>query len=86
MFFDKNDGVGIFPDNSFLYVSINTDEFGILCPDGSYHVTVNVDGGTGFYAGASGTLYSEGYTNSVTSDGTISTLIGTITGTIEFSD
>jgi hypothetical protein len=85
LFFDKNDGVIIFPDNSFLYISINKDEFGIICPDGSYHVTANIDGGTGFYAGASGTLYSEGYTKGATDDGTISSLIGKITGTIEFS-
>lgn len=97
-YFIKNDMVAVFPDQSFLFASIDTGG-GILCPNiygtGTYFtIEMSITGGTGRFEGASGNLTGEGYGYWVAppfgdppnSDLTLLGDYGTITGDIEFPD
>ena len=85
LYFIKNDAVTIFPDQSFLFGSIDETFPGILCigaAGGYFHVKVNILGGTGRYVGASGNLDAEGYSYPIPPDFILSGENGTIKGTI----
>ena len=65
-YFDKNDFVAIFPDQSLLFASIDPDKNGILClgpAEGKtyFKVQMIITGGTGWLEGASGYLIGEGH-------------------------
>jgi len=91
VYFDKNDMVAIFPDQSLLFASIDEVEGGILCVSMTgttyFKVKMNVISGTGRFEEASeGTLIGEGNGYPVGFDSILAGEIGTITGEIEFSD
>ena len=93
IYFDKNDMVAIFPDQSLLFASIDETDWGILCfgitPETAgttyFKVKMNVTGGTGRFEGASeGVLIGEGNGYPVSPDATLAGENGTLTGTIDF--
>jgi hypothetical protein len=93
VYFDKNDMVAIFPDQSLLFASIDDEEGGILCfgvgleTAGTtyFKVKMNVKRGTGRFERASGgVLIGEGNGYPVSPDATLAGENGTITGTIDF--
>jgi len=94
-YFDKNDMVAMFPDQSLLFASIDKVEGGILCIAADekttyFEVKMNVTGGTGRFKRASGgVLTGKGngfFIDPGNSDNTLVGENGRITGWIEFSD
>lgn len=88
-YFDKNDFVALFPDQSLLFASINTTDFGILCAGAAgtyFKVKMDIMGGTGRFEGASGSFTGEGYGHPFSPDLTLVGESGELTGVIEFSD
>ena len=88
-YFDKNDMVAIFPDQSLLFAYIDDTQGGILCPgaDGTtyFKVKMNVKGGTGRFERVSGGVFiGEGNGYPVSQDSILAGENGTITGTIDF--
>jgi len=92
-YFDKNDMVAIFPDQSLLFASIDETTGGILCfafqgeAAGTtyFKVKMNVKGGTGRFERVSGGVFiGEGNGYPVSPDTTLAGENGTITGTIYF--
>lgn len=91
VYFDKNDMVAIFPDQSLLFASIDEEIGGILCFSMTgttyFKVQMNVISGTGRFEGVSeGTLIGEGNGYPVGFDSILAGEIGKITGKIDFSD
>lgn len=93
-YFDKNDMVAIFPDQSLLFASIDDTKHAILCigvvPETTagttyFKIKMNVKGGTGRFERVSGgTFIGEGNGYPVNSETTLAGENGTITGTIDF--
>ena len=95
-YFDKNDFIAVFPDQSLLFAAIDSTAKGILCAGASgtyFKIDMIITGGKGRFEGAEGTFTAEGYGYFITppppfGNGTL-TLVGengNITGTIDFSD
>jgi len=95
-YFNKNDFVALFPDQSFLFASIDPSVGGILCmgipateAEGTtyFKVKMNITGGIGRFDGASGGFEAEGYGYpGFSSDVTLVGENGRIKGRVEFSD
>ena len=95
-YFNKNDFVALFPDQSLLFASIDPSVGGILCmgipateAEGTTYFKVKMDitGGIGRFDGASGGFEAEGYGYpGFSSDVTLVGENGRIKGRIEFSD
>ena len=93
-YFDKNDMVAIFPDQSLLFASIDETTGGILCfafqgeAAGTtyFKVKMNVTGGTGRFERVSGGVFiGEGNGYPVSLDSTLAGENGTITGRIDYN-
>ena len=94
VYFDKNDMVAIFPDQSLLFASIDDVEGGILCfgifgtetfGTTYFKVKMNVTGGKGRFERASGgALIAKGNGYPVGPDATLAGENGTIKGKIDF--
>jgi len=89
--FEQNDFIALFPNQDFLFASIDTAEGGggILCLDEAtfgttyFIVKMIITGGKGKFDGATGNLTGEGYGYlSFSSAGTLVGESGTLTGTI----
>jgi hypothetical protein len=93
--FEQNDFIALFPDQDFLFASIDDPAAGgggILCLDAAtfgttyFIVKMNITGGKGRFDGATGNLTGEGYGYlSFSSAGTLVGENGTLTGTIHFA-
>ena len=93
LYFDKNDMVAIFFDQSLLFASIDEEKGGILCfgitPETAgttyFKVKMNVTGGKGRFERASGgALIAKGNGYPVGPDATLAGENGTIKGKIDF--
>ena len=93
LYFDKNDMVAIFFDQSLLFASIDEEKGGILCfgitPETAgttyFKIKMNVTGGKGKFERVSGGVFiGEGNGYPVFPDATLAGENGTITGTIDF--
>ena len=88
-YFDKNDFVALFPDQSLLFASINMTDYGILCAGAAgtyFKVKMDIMGGTGRFEGASGSFTGEGYGHPFSPDLTLVGESGELTGVIKFTD
>jgi len=92
--FEENDFIALFPDQDFLFASIDTAAGGggILCLDAAtfgttyFIVKMIITGGKGRFDGATGNLTGEGYGYlSFSSAGTLVGESGTLTGTIHLA-
>jgi len=92
--FEQNDFIALFPDQDFLFASIDdtVDGGGILCIDLAtfgttyFIVKMNITGGKGRFDGATGNLTGEGYGYlSFSSAGTLVGENGTLTGMIHLA-
>jgi len=92
--FEQNDFIALFPDQDFLFASIDTAAGGggILCLDevtfGTTYFIVKmiITGGKGRFDGATGNFTGEGYSYlSFSSAGTLVGENGTLTGTIHLA-
>jgi len=93
LYFDKNDMVAVFFDQSLLFASIDDTKGGILCfgitPETGgttyFKIKMNVTGGKGRFKRASGgVIIGEGNGYPVSLDSTLAGENGTVTGTIDF--
>ena len=92
--FEQNDFIALFPDQDFLFASIDTAAGGggILCLDAAtfgttyFIVKMNITGGKGRFDGATGNLTGEGYGYPANPISTLGGENGKLIGTIEFSD
>jgi len=92
--FEENDFIALFPDQDFIFASIDTAEGsgGILCLDAAtfgttyFMVKMIITGGKGRFDGATGNFTGEGYGYlSFSSAGTLVGENGRLTGTIHLA-
>jgi hypothetical protein len=90
IYFDKNEFVALFPDQSLLFASVDPDQGGRLCfgSTGTYFIVkMIITGGTGRFEGASGSFTGTGYGYpNQTADGTLVGEHGNLTGKIYLPD
>ena len=88
VYFDKNEFVALFPDQSLLFASVDTNKGGRLClgETGTYFIVeMIITGGIGRFEGASGGFTAEGNGYPFpTLDGTLVGENGRVTGRINF--
>jgi hypothetical protein len=88
-YFEKNDFIALFPDQSLLFASINANG-GFLCfnftkGESYFKIEMDITGGKGRFEGSDGDFTAEGYGYlGFSGDSTLVGENGTVTGAIDF--